>query len=59
MPKKSKQEVWKVAQIEDVDHFIAAIAKAFPDAIEVVHVKSPRNDLWCRSGKCDEKNRLE
>lgn len=59
MPQKSKQEVWKSAQIEGVDHFIAAIAKAFPDAIEVVHVKSPRNDLWCRSGKCDEKNRLE
>lgn len=59
MPQKSKQEVWKAAQIEGVDHFIAAIAKAFPDAIEVVHVKSPCNDLWCRSGKCDEKNRLE
>lgn len=59
MPQKSKQEVWQEAKIEGVDHFIAAIAKAFPDAIEVVHVKSPRNDLWCRSGKCDEKNRLE
>lgn len=59
MPQKSKREVWQAAQIEGVDHFIAAIAKSFPDAIEVVHVKSPRNDLWCRSGKCDEKNRLE
>lgn len=59
MPQKSKQEVWKAAQLEGVDHFISAIAKAFPDAIEVVHVKSPRNDLWCRSGKCGEKNRLE
>lgn len=59
MPQKSKQEVWQAAQIEGVDHLIAAIAKAFPDAIEVVHVKSPRNDLWCRSGKCYEKNRLE
>lgn len=59
MPQKSKQEVWQAAKTECVDHFIAAIAKAFPDAIEVVHVKSPRNDLWCRSGKCDEKNRLE
>ena len=59
MPQKSKQEVWKAAQFECLDHFIAAIAKGFPDAIEVVHVKSPRNDLWCRSGKCDEKNRLE
>lgn len=59
MPQKSKQEVWQKARLEGVDHFIAAIAKAFPDAIEVVHVKSPRNDSWCRSGKCDEKNRLE
>ncbi|HHZ8945185.1 TPA: DUF7334 family protein [Klebsiella pneumoniae] len=59
MPQKSKQEVWQKARLEGVDRFIAAIAKAFPDAIEVVHVKSPRNDLWCRSGKCDEKNRLE
>lgn len=59
MPQKSKQEVWQKAQLEGLDHFIAAIAKSFPDAIEVVHVKSPRNDLWCRSGKCDEKNRLE
>ena len=59
MPQKSKQEVWQKARLEGVDRFIAAIAKASPDAIEVVHVKSPRNDLWCRSGKCDEKNRLE
>ena len=59
MPQKSKQEVWQAAQLEVVGHFIAAIAKAFPDAIEVVHVKSPRNDLWSRRGKCDEKNRLE
>lgn len=59
MPQKSKQEVWQKAKLEEVDQFISAIAKAFPDAIEVVHVKSPRNDLWCRSGKCDEKNRLE
>lgn len=59
MPQKSKQEVWQKARLEGVDRFIAAIAKAFPDAIEVVHVKSPRNDLWCSSGKCDEKNRLE
>lgn len=59
MPQKSKRDVWQAAQLEGVDHFIAAIAKAFPDAIEVVHVKSPLNDLWCRSGKCDENNRLE
>lgn len=47
MPQKSKQEVWKAAKIEGVDHFIAAIAKAFPDAIEVVHVKSNNCNVWC------------
>lgn len=47
MPQKSKQEVWKAAQIEGVDHFIAAIAKAFPDAIEVVHVQSNNCNVWC------------
>lgn len=43
----TKQKVWGVAKEEDVDRFIAAVAKAFPDAIEIVHVKSPRNDAWC------------
>lgn len=47
MPQKSKQEVWHDAQLEGVDHFIAAIAKAFPDAIEVVHVKSDSQNVWC------------
>lgn len=47
MPQKSKQEVWKAAQIEGVDHFIASIAKAFPDAIEVVHVQSNNCNVWC------------
>ncbi len=47
MPQKSKQELWKAAQIEGVDHFIAAIAKAFPDAIEVVNVKSDKQNVWC------------
>ena len=47
MPQKSKQEVWQKAQLEGVDHFIAAIAKAFPDSIEVVHVKSDNCNVWC------------
>lgn len=47
MPKKSKQEVWKYAQLEGVDHFISAIAKAFPDAIGVVHVQSNNCNVWC------------
>lgn len=47
MPKKSKQEVWHAAQLEGLDHFIASIAKAFPDAIEVVHVQSNNCNVWC------------
>ncbi|QYW02884.1 hypothetical protein [Klebsiella phage ZCKP8] len=46
MPQKSKQDVWRAAQIEEVDHFIAAIAKAFPDAIEVVVVEAKDNLVW-------------
>lgn len=57
----TKQKVWGVAKGESVDRFIAAVAKAFPDAIEIVHVKSPRNDVWCWSNKNDdgERKRLE
>lgn len=47
MPQKAKQEVWRAAKEEKVDHFIAAIAKAFPDVIEVVHVKSGNQNVWC------------
>lgn len=47
MPQKSKQEVWHAAQTEGVDHFIAAIAKSFPDAIEVVHVQGNNCNVWC------------
>ena len=47
MPQKSKQEVWQAAQIEGVDNFIAAIAKVFPDAIEVVHIQSNNCNVWC------------
>ena len=35
------------AQIEGVDNFVAAIAKAFHDAIEVVHVQSNNCNVWC------------
>lgn len=47
MPQKTKREVWQTAKEERVDHFIAAIAKAFPDAIEVVHVQSNNCNAWC------------
>ncbi|HBU8799191.1 TPA: hypothetical protein MDE43_004743 [Klebsiella pneumoniae] len=47
MPQKTKQEVWQAAKEEKVEHFITAIAKAFPDAIYVVHVKSDKQNAWC------------
>lgn len=47
MPQKSKHEVWQKARLEGVDHFISAIAKAFPDAIEVVHVQRNNCNVWC------------
>lgn len=46
MPQKSKQEVWQKAKLEGVDHFIAEIAKAFPDAIEVVVVEAKDKVVW-------------
>ena len=45
--KNSKQEVWQAAKECGVDYFIAAIAKAFPDAIEVVVVESSDKVVWC------------
>lgn len=47
MPQKTKHEVWHAAKEGKVDHFIAAIAKVFPDAIEVVHVQSNNCNVWC------------
>ena len=31
------------------DRFISMIAKHFPGAIDVVHIKSPRCDIWCKA----------
>lgn len=47
--KTTKQKVWEAAKSDGVDMFISMIAKHFPGAIDVVHIKSPRNDLWCKS----------
>lgn len=47
MPQKTKREVWHAAKEKKVDHFITAIAKAFPDAIDIVHVKSDKHNAWC------------
>lgn len=47
----TKQKVWQLAKQHELDDFIAKVAKTFPDAIEIVHVQSPRNDVWCYAGK--------
>lgn len=53
MLQKSKREVWQAAQLEGVDHFIAAVAKSFPDALEIVHVQTRTENAWCYAGKRD------
>ncbi|QQV87704.1 hypothetical protein [Salmonella phage vB_SpuS_NX263] len=45
----TKQKVWEEAKKEGVDSFISMIAKNFPGAIDVVHIKSPRCDVWCKA----------
>ncbi len=47
--KTTRQEVWHAAKECGVDHFIAAIAKAFPDAIEIVVVESADKVVWCKT----------
>jgi len=47
--KTTRQEVWRTAKECGVDHFIAAIAKAFPDAIEIVVVESADKVVWCKT----------
>lgn len=47
--KASKKEVWQAAKECGVDHFIAAIAKAFPGAIEIVVVESSDKVVWCKT----------
>lgn len=45
----TKQKVWEAAKNEGVDRFISMIAKHFPGAIDVVHIKSPHRDVWCKA----------
>ena len=51
--KTTRQEVWQAAKECSVDHFIAAIAKAFPDAIEAVVVESQGKVVWCKTKEDD------
>lgn len=45
----TKQKVWEAAKNEGVDRFISMISKNFHGAIDVVHIKSPRCDVWCKA----------
>lgn len=47
--KATRQKVWQAAKECGVDHFIAEIAKAFPDAIEIVVVESGDKVVWCKT----------
>lgn len=45
--KTTKQKVWHSAKQNGLDDFIAKVAKAFPDAIEVVVIETPTKQEWC------------
>lgn len=47
--KTTKQKVWQSAKQNNLDDFIAKVAKAFPDAIEVVVIETPTKQEWCYS----------
>lgn len=49
----TKAKVWHLAKQHELDDFIAKVAKTFPDAIEVVHVKTQNENAWCYAGKRD------
>lgn len=47
--KTSKQKVWHSSKQHGLDDFIAKVAKAFPDAIDVVVIETKSNQEWCYS----------
>lgn len=49
----TKQKVWNLAKQHELDDFIAKVAKAFPDALEIVHVQTSNENAWCYAGKRD------
>ena len=49
----TKAKVWGVAKEENLDQFIAAVAKTFPDALEIVHVQTRDENAWCYAGNRD------
>lgn len=49
----TKQKVWNLAKQNELDDFIAKVAKTFPDALEIVHVQTQTENSWCYAGKRD------
>lgn len=49
----TKQKVWQLAKLHELDDFIANVAKTFPDALEVVHVQTRTENAWCYAGRRD------
>lgn len=45
--KTTKQKVWQSAKQNGFDDFIAKVAKAFPDAIDIVVIETPTKQEWC------------
>lgn len=44
--KTTKQNVWHSAKQHGLDDFISKVAKAFPDAIDVVAIDTPTKTEW-------------
>ena len=45
--KTTKQKVWHSAKQHGLDDFISKVAKAFPDAIDVVVIETQNKQEWC------------
>lgn len=43
----TKVKVWQLAKQHELDDFIVKVAKAFPDALEIVHVQTLTENAWC------------
>jgi hypothetical protein len=43
----TKQKVWQLAKRNELDDFIAKVAKTFHDALEIVHVQTRNENAWC------------
>ena len=50
----TKAKVWQLAKQHELDDFIAKVAKTFPDALEIVHVQTQTENVWCYAGKLSD-----